>query len=58
MTDIRKPVKYGKGNFQFRKFSDVLDQRGRAQKGVLMSAAKHSKADSLLRKFSWEDKDE
>ncbi len=58
MTDIRKPVKYGKGNFQFRKFSDVLDRQRRAQKGALASAVKRSKADSLLRKFSWEDKDE
>lgn len=37
-----------------RSFTDVADPGGRAIKSQLHYAAKHSKADSLLRKFSWE----
>ena len=54
MTDPRKRVKFGLGSFQFRAFTDVVNPEERAIKSQLHHAAKHSKADSLLRKFSWE----
>lgn len=55
MTEPRKRVKFGLGNFQFRPFADVVNPEGRAIKSQLHYAAKISKADSLLRKFSWEE---
>ena len=42
------------GTLQFRSFTDVADPENRLLKSQLHYAAKHSKADSLLRKFSWE----
>ena len=55
MTDPRKRVKFGLGSFQFRAFTDVVNPEERAIKSQLHHAAKYSKADSLLRKFSWEE---
>ena len=52
-TRKRRDIKTG--TLQFRSFTDVADPGGRAIKSQLHYAAKYSKADSLLRKFSWED---
>ena len=57
--DTRKRRDYGKpGTFQFRHFSDVASPETRSVKGNLKQAALNSKADSLLRKFSWEKDEE
>ena len=51
---IRKRRNIKTGTLQFRSFTDVADPENRLLKSQLHHAAKYSKADSLLRKFSWE----
>jgi hypothetical protein len=51
---VRKRRDIKTGTLQFRSFTDVVDPENRLLKSQLHNAAKHSKADSLLRKFSWE----
>ena len=51
---VRKRRDIKSGTLQFRSFNDVADPENRLLKSQLHHAAKHSKADSLLRKFSWE----
>lgn len=45
------------GTMQFRAFGDVADVEKRSVTARIHSDAKRSKADSLLRKFSWEEPD-
>ena len=52
---VRKRRDIKSGTLQFRSFNDVADPENRLLKSQLYHAAKHSKADSLLRKFSWEE---
>jgi hypothetical protein len=52
-TRKRRDIK--PGTLQFRSFTDVADPENRLLKSQLHHAAKYSNADSLLRKFSWED---
>ena len=58
MTDTRKRRDVKPGTLQFRNFSNVADPENRLLKSQLHNAAKHSKADGLLRRFSWQDTDE
>ena len=51
---VRKRRDIKTGTLQFRSFNDVADPENRLLKSQLHHAAKYSKADSLLRKFSWE----
>jgi len=51
---VRKRRDIKTGTLQFRNFNDVADPENRLLKSQLHHAAKYSKADSLLRKFSWE----
>lgn len=51
---VRKRRDIKTGTMQFRSFTDVADPENRLLKSQLHHAAKYSKADSLLRKFSWE----
>jgi hypothetical protein len=52
---VRKRRDIKPGTLQFRSFNDVADPENRLLKSQLHHAAKYSKADSLLRKFSWEE---
>ena len=51
---VRKRRDIKTGTLQFRSFTDVANPENRLRKSQLHHAAKYSKADSLLRKFSWE----
>jgi hypothetical protein len=50
----RKLVKAKPGTFQFRAFAEVADVEQRSVTARINADAKRSRADSLLRKFSWE----
>jgi len=53
MTDTRNRLAFTPGAFVFRNFDNVEDADKRAL--TAQAAAKRSTADSLLRKFSWEE---
>ena len=55
MTDTRKRRAFTPGTFVFRNFDNVEDADKRALTAQAKAAAKRSTADSLLRRFSWED---
>lgn len=55
---MSKKKTFKPGTFQFRPFTDAKNPEMRAISANATQAAKNSKADSLLRKFSFDKDDE